>query len=88
MANLARLSLTDEEVERFTGQLASVLEHASDLASLDLSSFEPTAHPLELSNVLRADVVRESLDRAEVLSQAPEVVDDRFAVPKMVGEAP
>ena len=88
MAHLARLNLTDEEVERFTGQLASILEHANDVASLDLSSFQPTAHPLELENVLRADVVSESLDRDEVLSQAPDVVDNRFAVPKMVGEAP
>ena len=88
VAALARLTLTDDEIERFTGQLASVLAHANDVASLDLSGLEPTAHPLELRNVLRADVVTPSLDRDEVLSQAPEVIDQRFGVPKIVGDAP
>lgn len=86
VAVLARLNLTDEEIERFTGQLASILGHAADLAALDLSSLKVTEHPLELTNVLRADEVRPSLDRAEVLSQAPAVADHRFLVPQIVGE--
>ena len=86
VAGLARLNLTDEEVERFTGQLASILSHAADLAALDLSTLKVTEHPLELINVLRADEVRPSLDRAEVLAQAPAVADDRFLVPQIVGE--
>ena len=86
VAVLARLNLSAEEIERFTGQLASILGHAADLAALDLSSLKLTEHPLELTNVLRADEVRPSLDRAEVLSQAPAVASDRFLVPQIVGD--
>ncbi len=88
IANLARLTLTDDEVSRFTEQLRSVLDHARDVAALDVHDLEPTAHPLGLVNVLRADIVEASLDRDEVLSQAPNVVDHRFSVPRIVGEAP
>lgn len=88
VAHLARLSLTDEELDRYTGQLAQVLAHAADVAALDLSGVEPTAHPLPVVNVLRPDVPRPGLERAEVLAAAPEVEDDRFKVPRIVGEAP
>ena len=88
VASLARLSLSDAEVERFTGQLARILESAAEIAELDLGDVSPTAHPLALANVLREDDVRASLDRDEVLSQAPSVNDRRFSVPKIVGEAP
>ena len=87
VANLARLSLTDDEVELFTAQLSSVLEHAADVAALDLGHLEPSAHPLPVENVLRPDDPRPSLDRAEVLAAAPSVEDDRFRVPR-IGEAP
>lgn len=86
VARLARLDLTDDELDRFAGQLAAVLEHASDVASLDTAGVEPTAHPLPLVNVLRDDVVAPSLDRAEVLSQAPATEDDRFSVPRILAE--
>lgn len=88
VAQLARLKLTDEELQRFTGQLAAVLEHARDVEALDTEGVPPTAHPLPLRNVLRDDVVRPSLDRAEVLAQAPSVEADRFRVPRILGEAP
>ena len=88
VAKLARLELSDDEVERFTSQLRSVLDHANDVAALDVHELAPTAHPFGLRNVLRQDVVSPSLDRDEVLSQAPEVVDHRFGVPRIVGEAP
>jgi aspartyl-tRNA(Asn)/glutamyl-tRNA(Gln) amidotransferase subunit C len=88
VARLARLSLTDEELDRYTGQLAQVLAHAADVAALDLSGVEPTAHPLPVVNVLRPDEPRPGLDRDEVLAAAPEVEDDRFKVPRIVGEAP
>ncbi len=70
VARLARLELTDEEVERFTEQLGAVLEHAADVAALDTSGVPPTAHPIPLENVLRDDVVQSSLDRDEVLAEA------------------
>jgi len=88
VARLARLSLTDDELDRFTGQLAAVLDHARDVESLDVGDVPPTAHPLPLKNVLRPDVVAPSLDRAEVFAAAPAVEDDRFAVPPILGEEP
>ena len=88
VARLARLALTDEELERYTVQLAAVLDHAADVEALDTSGVPPTAHPLDLVNVLRDDVVRPSLDRDEVLAMAPEAEDGRFRVPRILGEAP
>jgi aspartyl-tRNA(Asn)/glutamyl-tRNA(Gln) amidotransferase subunit C len=88
VARLARLSLTDDELDLFTGQLAAVLDHARDVESLDVGDVPPTAHPLPLKNVLRPDVPVPSLDRAEVLAAAPEVEDDRFSVPPVLGEEP
>ena len=88
VARLARLDLTEEEVDRFTGQLAAVLEHAADVAALDTAGVPPTAHPLPLVNVLRDDVPGPSLDRDEVLAQAPAAEDGRFRVPRILGEAP
>jgi aspartyl-tRNA(Asn)/glutamyl-tRNA(Gln) amidotransferase subunit C len=88
VARLARLSLSDEELERYTTQLASVLEHAADIASLDIEGVPPTAHPFPLANVFRQDVPRPCLDRDEVLAQAPDVEDDRFRIPRILGEAP
>jgi len=88
VARLARLALAEEELERYTTQLASVLEHAADIESLDIADVPPTAHPLPLSNVLRDDLPRPSLDRDEVLAQAPDVEDNRFRIPRILGEAP
>ena len=88
VARLARLELTEDELEQFTGQLAKVLDHARDVESLDTAGVAPTAHPLPLSNVLREDVIETSLDRAEVLAAAPSVEADQFRVPRILGEAP
>ena len=88
VARLARLDLTEEEVELFTTQLRTVLDHAADVASLDLSHLEPSSRPIALENVLRSDEPRPSLDRDEVLAVAPAVEDHRFRVPRIGGEAP
>jgi aspartyl-tRNA(Asn)/glutamyl-tRNA(Gln) amidotransferase subunit C len=88
VAQLARLRLTDEELDLFTGQLAAVLEHAEDVESLDVHDIEPTAHPLPLVNVTRPDELRPTLDRDEVLAAAPEVEDGQFKVPMILGEEP
>lgn len=87
VAGLARLELTGEELERFTGQLAAVLDHAADVEALDVGDIPPTAHPLALVNVLRDDVPRAGLDRDEVLAAAPAVEGDRFRVPPVLGES-
>jgi aspartyl-tRNA(Asn)/glutamyl-tRNA(Gln) amidotransferase subunit C len=88
VARLARLALTETELEEFTGQLAAVLDHAADVEALDTSGVPPTAHPLPLVNVLRDDVPAPGLDREEILAQAPATEDLRFRVPRIIGEAP
>jgi aspartyl-tRNA(Asn)/glutamyl-tRNA(Gln) amidotransferase subunit C len=87
VARLARLALSDEEVDRYTVQLADMLEHFADIDALDLAAVEPMTQPLPLSNVFRADVVRPTLDRDEVLAAAPATEDGRFRVPPMVEES-
>lgn len=88
VARLARLRLSESELELFTSQLAKVLEHAEDIAALDLRGVIPTAHPFGLRNVTRPDDVRATLDREEVLAMAPETEDGRFGVPRIIGEEP
>jgi aspartyl-tRNA(Asn)/glutamyl-tRNA(Gln) amidotransferase subunit C len=88
VAALARLSLSEEELDMFTEQLGQVLEHANDMRTLNLEDVVATAHPFGLINVVREDVVRPSLDRDEVLAMAPDARDGRFAVPRIMGEAP
>jgi len=84
VARLARLALTDEEVDRLMVDLGAVLEHAADVAALDLEGVPPTAHPLPLRNVMRDDVVRPTLDRDEVLAAAPDAEYGRFRVPRIL----
>lgn len=88
VARLARLDITDDELDTFTHQLADVLEHARDVEALDTEGVPPTAHPLPIQNVFRDDEVEPSLDRDEVLAMAPSAEDGRFRVPRILGEAP
>ncbi len=88
VAVLARLDLSEEELDLYTEQLAQVLDHAADVASLDLAGVAPTAHALAVTNVLRPDEPTPGVDREEVLAQAPSVEDHRFRVPRILGEAP
>jgi aspartyl-tRNA(Asn)/glutamyl-tRNA(Gln) amidotransferase subunit C len=84
VAQLARLALDDDEIEQFTRELTVILEYADQVASLDIANVPPTAHPLPLVNVLRADEPRPSLDRDEVLAEAPDAFDGRFRVPRIL----
>jgi aspartyl-tRNA(Asn)/glutamyl-tRNA(Gln) amidotransferase subunit C len=86
VARLARLELGDDELERFTQQLASVLAYAAELSELDVDELEPMSHPLPLHNVFRPDEPRAGLDREEVLTQAPVAEDGRFRVPRILSE--
>ena len=88
VASLARLTLTEDELDRFTDQLAAVLDHAADVEALELDDVAPTAHPYPLVNVVRPDEIRPSLDRDEVLAAAPAAEDGMFRVPPVLGEAP
>ena len=88
VARLARLQLTEAELDTFTGQLAKVLDHARDVEAHDVGDVPPTAHPYPLQNVLRPDERRPSLDRDAVLAAAPATEDGQFRVPPVLGEAP
>jgi aspartyl-tRNA(Asn)/glutamyl-tRNA(Gln) amidotransferase subunit C len=88
VARLARLELTEGELELFTAQLGAVLEHAADVEALDVADVPPTAHPYPLRNVLRADEITPSIARDEVLAEAPAAENGRFKVPSILGEEP
>jgi aspartyl-tRNA(Asn)/glutamyl-tRNA(Gln) amidotransferase subunit C len=88
VAGLARLALTDDEIDALTTELGAILEHAAQVSALDTEGVPATAHPLPLVNVFREDVARAGLDREEVLACAPEAEDGRFRVPRILGEAP
>jgi aspartyl-tRNA(Asn)/glutamyl-tRNA(Gln) amidotransferase subunit C len=81
VARLARLELSEDELERMREQLSAILEAVGKVAQLDLAGVEPTAHPLDLVNVLAEDVPRPSLPREEALANAPDPEDGFFGVP-------
>ena len=81
VAKLARLRLSDEEVERMSGELSKILDHVETIGGLDLDGVPPTSHVLELENVLREDTPRPSLPRDDALEQAPDPARDGFRVP-------
>ncbi len=86
LARLARLQLTDEELDHYAGQLDVILQsvaHVSDVAADDIP---PTSHPIPMENVFRDDVARPGLDRATVAAGAPAWEDDRFRVPRILDE--
>jgi aspartyl-tRNA(Asn)/glutamyl-tRNA(Gln) amidotransferase subunit C len=81
VAKLARLELTEDEVERLSTQLSAILEAVGKVSELDLSSVEPTAHPLDLVNVWAEDEPRPSLPVEDALANAPEREGSFFRVP-------
>jgi aspartyl-tRNA(Asn)/glutamyl-tRNA(Gln) amidotransferase subunit C len=88
VAQLARLALTEEEIVALTGELGAILDHAAEVSALDTEGVPPTARPVPLVNVFRADEARAGLPRDDVLEAAPEAQDERFRVPRILGEAP
>jgi aspartyl-tRNA(Asn)/glutamyl-tRNA(Gln) amidotransferase subunit C len=85
VARLARLALTDEELERLRRQLPVILEHAAKVGEVAVEGVPPTAQPIPRPNVLRPDVPEPSLPQAEILANAPDQEDGRFKVPRIVG---
>jgi len=81
VAKLARLALTEEEVERFAAQLDAILDAVSKVSELDLADIPPTSHPLDLVNVFAQDEPRPSVDREAALALAPDAEDGAFRVP-------
>jgi aspartyl-tRNA(Asn)/glutamyl-tRNA(Gln) amidotransferase subunit C len=84
VADLARLELSPEEVELFTGDMNRILDYMDQLNELDTGGVEPTSHVLSLKNVFREDVVVESLPVDEVLANAPRREKGHFVVPKII----
>jgi aspartyl-tRNA(Asn)/glutamyl-tRNA(Gln) amidotransferase subunit C len=81
VARLARLRLTDDEVERMASELSGILEHVEHISELDLEGVEPTSHVIALENVLRSDEPRPSWSRDEMLERAPDPAGGAFRVP-------
>jgi aspartyl-tRNA(Asn)/glutamyl-tRNA(Gln) amidotransferase subunit C len=86
VAKLARLRLSEEEVEKMVGELSGILGHVDRIGNLDLEGVEPTSHVVALENVLRDDEPRPSLPREVALSQAPEPQDGAFRAPSPQAE--
>jgi aspartyl-tRNA(Asn)/glutamyl-tRNA(Gln) amidotransferase subunit C len=86
VARLARLQLSEEEVERFQRELSTILDHIETINEIEgLEEVEPTSHVVEVENVLRADEPRPSWPREKVLEQAPDVAQAGFRVPSPGG---
>jgi aspartyl-tRNA(Asn)/glutamyl-tRNA(Gln) amidotransferase subunit C len=81
VAKLARLELTDEEIERMAGELSGILEHVDRISELDLDGVEPTSHVVAMENVLRPDEPRPSWSRDEMVERAPDPASGAFRVP-------
>jgi aspartyl-tRNA(Asn)/glutamyl-tRNA(Gln) amidotransferase subunit C len=81
VARLARLQLSDEEVDRMAAELSNVLDHIEAIRELDLDGVPPTSHVIDVTNVLRADEPQPSLPRDVILAAAPEPLNDGFGVP-------
>ena len=87
VAKLARLELSEAEIEEFTGQLGAILEYVEKMNELDTTGVEPLAHCLPIASVFRADDVRESLGTEKTLANAPERDGSFFKVPKILEDS-
>jgi len=87
VARLARLRLSEEEVETMTGELSGILDHVDRIGRLDLEGVEPTSHVVELENVLRPDEPRPSLPREVALAPAPDPHEGAFRAPSPQADA-
>ena len=81
VARLARLELSDDEVQRMSVELSKVLDHIEKIRELDLEGVPPTSHVIDVVNALRADDPEPSLPREVILAAAPEPLNDGFGVP-------
>jgi aspartyl-tRNA(Asn)/glutamyl-tRNA(Gln) amidotransferase subunit C len=86
LAKLARLALTDDEIDSFAGQLDAILGYVGQIQAIDTSGVKPTGNPLKSENVTRSDVVQGSLSQQQALAEAPAADEGRFAVPQILGE--
>lgn len=85
VAMLARLALTDEQIETLRGELNSILGHIESIQQLDLADVEPMTHAIAMVNQTRADVARPGLSRESALLNAPDSEEGAFKIPRIVG---
>jgi aspartyl-tRNA(Asn)/glutamyl-tRNA(Gln) amidotransferase subunit C len=86
LARLARLSLTEDELDHYAGQLDVILTSVAAVTEVATADIPPTSHALPIVNVMRPDVVTPSLDREALLAEAPAAEDNRFRVPRILDE--
>lgn len=86
LARLARLALTDAELDSYAGQLDAILTHVSAIQAVDVTGVEATDNPLTDVNVTRPDEIRMGLTQQQALAGAPKAVEHRFAVPQILGD--
>lgn len=86
VGRLARIQLTEKEVDTFTQQIGSIIEYIHQLDQIDSLAVQPTTNILSTSNVFRADQIIEILKKEEALSKAPERDGDYFKTPKILGK--
>ena len=86
LARLARLEVTDDELDAFAGQLDVILQSMKTLAEVDTDGVQPTSHAVPLVNVFREDQPQPSLPRGAALAGAPDTAEDRFRVPRILDE--
>ncbi len=86
LAHLSRIELDDGELDHLAPQLSVILESVASISEVAADDIEPTSHPLPVTNVFRDDVVRPSLSAEQALSGAPLVEEQRFAVPRILGD--
>lgn len=86
LARLARLELTDDELDHYAGQLDLILQSVARVAEVATDDIPATSHPIPMQNVFRADIAAPGLDRDEVFASAPAHEDDRFRVPRILNE--
>ncbi|MBD3174968.1 MAG: Asp-tRNA(Asn)/Glu-tRNA(Gln) amidotransferase subunit GatC [Armatimonadia bacterium] len=84
VAELARLAMTDEELDEMHGHFGAILEHFARLAAVDTEGVEPTFHPLVRRNVTRPDQIRPPMDRSKLLANAPSADDECFLAPQIM----
>ena len=84
VANLAKLNLNEEELERMTGQLDTILSYVAKLDELDTKDVVPTTHAFSINNAFREDEIQESLPRDKALMNAPKDNGESFVVPKII----
>lgn len=86
VARLARLHLTDDEVQALAPQLSAILDYAEQVSRVAADDVEPMTHPFAPADVTRDDIAVPSLPREQILAGAPDVQQHRFAVPRIVAE--